>query len=176
MYKKFIVTLSLTHLLFGSTLIDGNKAFNQKHYSQAFSHFVKVAQDGMIAKYNLGVMYENGLGVKRDINKAISFYKLSANDGYKKAQKKLKLIQKIIQKKQKAITAYLTIRSNVTKDKVYIDGKYVGHTKITVPVLANKIHKVEVKKDGWKTYKFKDITLKPQQKKTVRAVLHKKYK
>ena len=174
MYKKIILTLSLSHLLLSSPLIDGNKAFNKKNYSKAFNTFVKVAQEGMIAKYNLAIMYENGLGVKRDINKAIYFYKLSANDGYLKAKKKLNLIQQLIIKKQKAITSYITIRSNVTNDKVYIDGKYIGKTKITVPILANKIHKIEVKKDGWETYKFKDVILKPQQKKTIRAVLKKK--
>ena len=208
-FKQIGFIIFCLSTLLNANLIDGKKAFDKKEYKKAFDTFFKVAQDGMVAKYNLGFMYEMGLGVKKDIKKAISFYKLSANDGYSLAQNilanaylkgigvkqninlaityyklaakqgnkaalsSLKAIDNQI-KKQKALPkAYLTIRSNMRNDKVYVDGKFVGSTKITVPVVPNIIHKVEVRKDGYKTYKFKDVILKPKQKRTIRAVLRK---
>ena len=176
MYKKVLLGLGLVSAIYGSSLTDGKQQFEKKEYKKAFNTFLKTAQDGMVAKYNMAIMYQNGLGVKRDLQKAIDFYKLSATDGYKPAKEALKTIQKVIDKKQKASLSYVTIRSNVNKDSVYVDGKYVGKTKVTVPLTSNQAHKIEVRKKGYKTYKFKDVVLKPNQKKTIRAILKKEHK
>jgi len=84
--KKITFLLLAITLFFGANLQEGKKQFDKKEYKRAFETFMMVARDGMIAKYNVGLMYEFGLGVKKDIKNAIAFYKMSANDGYDKAQ------------------------------------------------------------------------------------------
>ena len=46
------------------------------------------------AQYCLGLLYEEGLGVPKDIEKAHKLYKISAYAGYKKAYKRLKELHK----------------------------------------------------------------------------------
>lgn len=169
--NKILILLTIGFAsLFSSELINAKEDFDKKEYTKAYNKFVKVAQDGMIAKYNIGYMHEKGLGAKQDINKAISFYKMSANDGYGLAKNRLEIIKKQINKAN-ANLAYLTIRSNVSNDKVYINGKYIGKTKLKVAITPNTIQKIEIHKNGYKIYKFKNITLKPKQKKTIKAIL-----
>ena len=49
----------------------------------------------MLAMYNLGYFYENGFGVEKDNDKAIYWYKKSAEEGDLDAQKTLEeLIKK----------------------------------------------------------------------------------
>ena len=38
------------------------------------------------AQYNLGLMYYNGLGVKKDVSEALKWIRESAQQGYEKAQ------------------------------------------------------------------------------------------
>ena len=38
------------------------------------------------AQYNLALIYDNGIGVLQDFNKAVELYKLSAENGYPPAQ------------------------------------------------------------------------------------------
>lgn len=52
---------------------DGKKAFDKKDYKKAQEIFLKIAQEGMVAKFNLGYMYELGLGVKKDVKKQSLF-------------------------------------------------------------------------------------------------------
>lgn len=89
MYKKIIAVMLLTTSLFGNEIIDAKKDFDNKKYVVAYDKFLKIARSGMVAKYNIGFMHEYGLGVKKDINKALIFYKMSANDGYDVAQNNL---------------------------------------------------------------------------------------
>jgi TPR repeat protein len=42
----------------------------------------------MVAQYNLGVMYENGNGITKDIDKAIYWYEKSAKQGRKSRRTK----------------------------------------------------------------------------------------
>jgi len=48
-------------------------------------------------------------------------------------------------------TASLTIRSNVTGDKVYIDGNFKGSTRLDLKLSKGK-HTIRIEKDGYKTY------------------------
>jgi TPR repeat protein len=205
--KKIIFFLSTT-LLFSYSLNEANQLVKKKEYKKALKEYFLIAKDGMIAKYNIGYMYEKGLGVKKDLKTAVEFYRMSANDGFapaallvgnaylkgigvkknlreaiyyyeiaakggnKEAIKILNEIKKQIINKNKANLAYITVRSNVYNDKVYIDGKYVGHTKITLPLLPG-IHILEVKKEGYKPYVVK-LNIKPKEKKTIKAVLEKR--
>jgi len=206
--KKILITLVFSSFLFSSPLTDTIKLVKEKKYNQALKNYMKIAQEGMIAKYNIGYMYEKGMGVKKNLSTAVAFYKMSADDGYapaallvgnaylkgigvqknlqkaiyyyqisakggnKEAIKILKIINKDLQKQKKASLAYLTLRSNVYNDKVYVDGKYVGHTKITLPLSANQPHKIEIKKEGYKSF-VKNVVLKPKEKTTIKAVLKK---
>lgn len=211
MLRRLILVVLLLNVALFAQIEEGKKAFEKKEYKKAYEVFLKSAQEGMVAKYNLGYLHEFGLGVKKDIKKAISFYTLSANDGYdlaqntmgnaylkgvgveknlplaisfyqlaakqgnKEATNTLKLIQKKIDE-SKALTdvGYITIRSNVSKDKVYLNNKFVGSTKLTIPIDSNKVHKIKVEKDGYETYYFKEIKLKKDEKKTIKAILKKK--
>jgi len=83
--KKVIVFLTFFSFLFSYSLEDGIKQIKEKKYQKALKTYMQIAKDGMIAKYNIGYLFENGLGVKKDIKKALQFYQMSANDGYDKA-------------------------------------------------------------------------------------------
>ena len=48
-------------------------------------------------------------------------------------------------------TAKLTVRSNVRGDKVYIDGKYKGSTRLDLDLPKGR-HIIRIEKDGYKTY------------------------
>jgi serine/threonine protein kinase len=90
--------------------------------------------------------------------------------GYETYQRQISLVDDsthwIELKPQKYV---LTIRSNVNGDTVYIDGIKYGATRLDVKLMPGK-HKVEIKKDGFKTYK-KNIVLNKDI--TVRAILNK---
>jgi hypothetical protein len=48
-------------------------------------------------------------------------------------------------------TASLTIRSNVTEDKVFIDGNFKGSTRLDLKLSKGR-HTIRIEKDGYKTY------------------------
>ena len=53
----------------------------QKYYNQALSGFLKLEADGQADDnlfYKIGAMYKNGLGTEADMNKAIDYFKRSA--------------------------------------------------------------------------------------------------
>lgn len=63
----------------------GDKA--PKDYGKAVSWYKKAAVKGQVeAKYNLGVLYENGKGVTIDFEKAFKWYLSAGNDGHAGAQ------------------------------------------------------------------------------------------
>ena len=72
-----------------ASLQDGVYFFKKKDYKKALKEFLITAKDGMIAKYNIGYMYERGLGVKKNLEMAVKFYEMSANDGYAPAALKV---------------------------------------------------------------------------------------
>ena len=62
-----------------------------KDYHKAVEYFTKAAELGDFeAQYNLGVCYEEGLGVPKDLNKAINWYKPAAEQGDEEAIEALK--------------------------------------------------------------------------------------
>lgn len=62
---------------------EGGEAYNAGNYAKAISEWTAAARKGDTkAPYNLGVMYENGLGnLPRDLNQAMSLYLLGAQRG-----------------------------------------------------------------------------------------------
>ncbi len=58
----------------------------KKDLNRAVFWFKEAAKNGIAnAKYNLGVLYHQGLGVKQDINKALQLYKEAADQGHPEA-------------------------------------------------------------------------------------------
>lgn len=62
---------------------EGGEAYNAGNYAKAISEWTSAARKGDTkAPYNLGVMYENGLGnLSPDVNQAMSWYLLGARRG-----------------------------------------------------------------------------------------------
>ena len=91
MFKKLIFGLSLwlfaTTLSFGANFDDGVNAYEKGDYKTALTIFEDLAKKGDIdAQYNLGLMYDNGYGVKQDYKKAFEWYEKAAKQGYANAQ------------------------------------------------------------------------------------------
>lgn len=56
-------------------------------YAKAAAWFRESAIQGVAnARYNLGVLYHQGLGVEKDINTAVSWYRAAAEEGHPEAQ------------------------------------------------------------------------------------------
>lgn len=121
----------------------------------------------------MGNAYLKGVGVEKNLKLAIFYYQLAAKQKNKEAIKTLKLIQKKID--QNKTLGYLQIRSNVSNDKVYVDGKFIGKSSNKyIPITASVMHNIRVEKDGYNTYEFKPVKLKKDEKKSIRAVLTRK--
>ena len=66
---------------------DGEKEFKNKNYDDAFGAFEEQAMTGDVkAMCNLGYCYEVGLGIDRDCEEAVKWYKKAANGGNARAQ------------------------------------------------------------------------------------------
>ena len=67
---------------------------------KAFELYQKAANLGnSVAQYNLALMYENEKGIAKDIDQSIYWYKKSAENGGQDAQKNLKKLRKIKDRK-----------------------------------------------------------------------------
>lgn len=65
-------------------------AYNQGDYATAFEKFSNLASEGEVtSQYNIGLMYEKGNGVKRNLAKAKYWYLKAANQNYSAAQRNL---------------------------------------------------------------------------------------
>lgn len=94
-------------LVFGYTFKDGVNAFEKKDYTLAIKIFEDLDSKGNLkASYNLGHMYENGLGVKKDFNKAIEYYEKASKKGLKEAQEFMALYYEKNKDFQKAIDLF----------------------------------------------------------------------
>lgn len=68
----------------------GIKAFEQKNFSSAFAHWLPAAKNGDVnAQFNLGYMYERGLGTARNNDKAQNWYEMASRQGNPEAQHRL---------------------------------------------------------------------------------------
>ena len=69
--KKLLILSSLATLLFAGNVDEGVVALKNGDYESALAHFTYAANSGdKIAQQNLGVMYQNGMGVSQDNIKA----------------------------------------------------------------------------------------------------------
>jgi hypothetical protein len=68
----------------------GMEAYKQADYATALREWEPLAVRGdRVAQYNLGVIYESGLGVPADKSRALFWYRRSAEQGFAQAQNNL---------------------------------------------------------------------------------------
>ena len=95
--KKLLLILVLTVICSSvaraGDFDDGVMAYQKRDYVTALTLFFTLAEQGhATAQFNLGVMYENGIGVIKDFKKAVGWYRMAAEQGYVKAQFNLALM------------------------------------------------------------------------------------
>ncbi len=77
-----LILILQTFPTFAGDLEDGVKFYASKDYPSAVTAFRKAAEQGIaLAQYNLGIMYDKGLGVKQDYQQAVSWYHKAAEQG-----------------------------------------------------------------------------------------------
>jgi len=61
----------------------GVAAYHAEDYTKAYEAWLPLAKDGdSAAEYNLGILYQYGLGVKQDVSEAVKWYMQSAEAGF----------------------------------------------------------------------------------------------
>ena len=88
--KNWILGGLLAVILTATALADyqkGENAFIAGDYATALAEWMPVANGGNAnAQHNIGVMYDNGLGVRQDKAEAVRWYRLAAENKYTPAQ------------------------------------------------------------------------------------------
>ncbi len=83
----FILFLFIWAILAHADFQAGLDAYNQGDYATALKEWRPLAEQGdATAQFNLGVMYNFGLGVPQDYQEAVRWYRLAAEQGYAPAQ------------------------------------------------------------------------------------------
>lgn len=83
----FLLAMLLMPTTYADDLSDAKKAFNNGQYDAVFERFSKFAKQGSTdAQYILGLMYDNGYGVKQDNHAAVKWYLKAAEEGNDSAQ------------------------------------------------------------------------------------------
>jgi TPR repeat protein len=68
----------------------GYQSYLKGDYSAAFNEWLPLAELGDVeAQYNLGVMYDEGAGMQRDLTAAADWYRKAAEQGFMDAQTNL---------------------------------------------------------------------------------------
>lgn len=91
--------------------VEGEEAFNQQHYSQAFSEFLPLANQGDFrSQYYVGYLYLNGYGVTQDSKEAIRYLQKAVDQNYDMAQSLMAFLysegQVLPKDKKKALSLY----------------------------------------------------------------------
>ncbi|WP_457611300.1 tetratricopeptide repeat protein [Lutibacter sp.] len=89
--KKIILSiLLLSSLVYANLFNDGLDAYNNGNYEKAVTLWEKAANQGdSNAQFNLGLIYENGYGVKQNYKEAMKWFRKAANQGVANAQTNL---------------------------------------------------------------------------------------
>ena len=78
----FILSVSLS-TVHASELEDGFQAFTAGKYEQALRLWLPLAEkDNADAQYNLGILYQKGLGVEKNLKTAFIWYKRASANGH----------------------------------------------------------------------------------------------
>ena len=81
------IMLMTTLTVWAGDYEDGLAAFERKDYATAVEKFTTSAEQGdAAAQFNLGIIYDQGLGVAQDYVQAVRWYKLAAEQGDASAQ------------------------------------------------------------------------------------------
>jgi TPR repeat protein len=76
---------------------EGLGAYNNKNYKKALETFIPLAEQGDdVAQFHLGIMYENGYGVDKDLNQAFYWQSKSAKQGNNGAESSLSNVTDIL--------------------------------------------------------------------------------
>lgn len=86
--NQFILALLvLVNTAWAGPLEDADAAYRREEYATAMQILRPIAAQGVAAaQSDLGVMYQDGLGVTQDYAEAAKWYKLAAAQGYALAQ------------------------------------------------------------------------------------------
>ena len=85
-----LALLIIVPTLARADLDDGFRAYQRGDYATALREWRPLADQGeAAAQYNLGLMYDNGEGVREDDAEAAKWYRLAADQGYAAAQNNL---------------------------------------------------------------------------------------
>lgn len=89
--KKLYLSLILGLLSFSFTatadFVEGENAFNNQQYAQAFSEFMPLAEKGDFrSQYYIGYLYLNGYGVQKNEKKALDYLQRATDQNYDLAQ------------------------------------------------------------------------------------------
>ena len=83
-----VLFLVLGGIASGQTLQDGLDAYEKKDYKKALEIFKLLAEKGDApAGFNIGVFYEQGIGVTQDYKEALKWYQFAQDRGYEGATK-----------------------------------------------------------------------------------------
>lgn len=91
--------------------VEGEQAFNEQRYSQAFSEFLPLANDGDFrSQYYVAYLYINGYGVSQNTKEGLKFLQEAVNQNYDMAQALMAYLYSegkvVSQNKEKAMTLY----------------------------------------------------------------------
>lgn len=87
--KKTLLFLSISLFALGARAgyAEGEMAFNEQRYTQAFTEFLPLAESGDFrAQYYVGYLYLNGYGIPRDERSARKYLQNSVDQNYDMAQ------------------------------------------------------------------------------------------
>ena len=92
-YTAIFLMLSCAAPVAAGPLEDAFAAYNQGDYATVLRLMRPLAEQGAaVAQHNLGVIYENGLGVPQNYAEAVKWYRLAAEQGYGPSQFNLGLL------------------------------------------------------------------------------------
>ena len=130
--KRWITRFTLLALLAVPTawagFEEGLAAAQRGDYATAWSEWQPLAEQGNAdAQAGLGIMYQAGHGVAKDVREAVRWYQKAANQGHAKAQARLiKLEQKAKNKNVPKISDFGTDMVSLQKYMVALDETDIG--------------------------------------------------
>lgn len=79
--RIFVFVFLLISGIFADDIKSGAKAYHDKDYKKAMFFFKKASNEGnSLGKWNIGVLYRKGLGVKKNRKVALEWFKEAAKD------------------------------------------------------------------------------------------------
>lgn len=92
-YLLIMLMVLMMNIIGCSDFQDGVEALEEKNFEQSFKEWLPLAEKGLAkAQYNIGLLYDKGLGVEQDYFEAANWYKAAAKQGDPRAQYHLGLL------------------------------------------------------------------------------------